>query len=87
MLLILKYYNLMSNLFVARNYSFVFVLFHKVICKFVIGCVSEGTLSGGVNQQGIDHYNNLIDELIKNGKKLCCYYYYLLSISILAVTK
>ncbi|CAB4310939.1 unnamed protein product [Prunus armeniaca] len=27
----------------------------------------EGTLSGGVNQQGIDHYNNLIDELIKNG--------------------
>ncbi|KAH7518232.1 hypothetical protein FEM48_Zijuj09G0149600 [Ziziphus jujuba var. spinosa] len=27
----------------------------------------NGTLSGGINQQGIDHYNRLIDELIKNG--------------------
>ncbi|XP_040372929.1 beta-glucosidase 24 [Rosa chinensis] len=27
----------------------------------------KGTLSGGINQEGIDHYNNLIDELIKNG--------------------
>ncbi|KAM2438153.1 hypothetical protein ACFX1W_015177 [Malus domestica] len=26
----------------------------------------RGTLSGGVNQEGIDHYNNFIDELIKN---------------------
>ncbi|KAF7844028.1 putative prolyl 4-hydroxylase 7 [Senna tora] len=26
-----------------------------------------GSLSGGVNQEGIDHYNNLINELIKNG--------------------
>ncbi|XP_038709412.1 beta-glucosidase 24-like [Tripterygium wilfordii] len=25
----------------------------------------DGTLSGGVNQEGIDHYNGLIDELIK----------------------
>ncbi|KAI6682739.1 hypothetical protein NL676_028652 [Syzygium grande] len=28
----------------------------------------SGSLSGGVNQEGIDHYNNLIDELIKNGE-------------------
>ncbi|KAL6177603.1 hypothetical protein ACLB2K_049128 [Fragaria x ananassa] len=27
----------------------------------------NGTLSGGINQEGIDHYSNLIDELIKNG--------------------
>ncbi|KAL3748052.1 hypothetical protein ACJRO7_009299 [Eucalyptus globulus] len=27
----------------------------------------SGSLSGGVNQEGIDHYNNLIDELITNG--------------------
>ncbi|KAI5356404.1 hypothetical protein L3X38_009299 [Prunus dulcis] len=27
----------------------------------------KGTLSGGVNQEGIDHYNSLIDELLKNG--------------------
>ncbi|KAF8036947.1 hypothetical protein BT93_B0005 [Corymbia citriodora subsp. variegata] len=27
----------------------------------------SGSVSGGVNQEGIDHYNNLIDELIKNG--------------------
>ncbi|KAF7833956.1 beta-glucosidase 24-like [Senna tora] len=26
-----------------------------------------GSLSGGVNQEGIDHYNSLINELIKNG--------------------
>ncbi|XP_050259277.1 furostanol glycoside 26-O-beta-glucosidase-like [Quercus robur] len=29
----------------------------------------KGTLSGGVNQEGIDHYSNLIDELLKNGIK------------------
>ncbi|KAE8686210.1 Beta-glucosidase 16 [Hibiscus syriacus] len=29
----------------------------------------NGTLSGGINQKGIDHYNNLIDELIKIGVK------------------
>ncbi|XP_015879544.3 beta-glucosidase 13 [Ziziphus jujuba] len=29
----------------------------------------KGSLSGGVNQQGVDHYNSLIDELIKNGIK------------------
>ncbi|KAM1014157.1 hypothetical protein FF1_043988 [Malus domestica] len=27
----------------------------------------NGTLSGGINQAGIDYYNNLIDEVIKNG--------------------
>ncbi|XP_038683079.1 beta-glucosidase 24-like [Tripterygium wilfordii] len=26
----------------------------------------DGTLSGGVNQEGIDHYDGLIDELVKN---------------------
>ncbi|KAL4323885.1 hypothetical protein GQ457_11G028470 [Hibiscus cannabinus] len=29
----------------------------------------NGTLSGGINQEGIDHYNTLIDELIKIGVK------------------
>ncbi|PRQ17029.1 putative beta-glucosidase [Rosa chinensis] len=29
----------------------------------------NGSLSGGINQQGVDHYNSLIDELIKNGIK------------------
>ncbi|KAF7850283.1 hypothetical protein BT93_L5656 [Corymbia citriodora subsp. variegata] len=29
--------------------------------------VPSGSLSDGVNQKGIDHYNNLIDELINNG--------------------
>ncbi|KAB2633191.1 beta-glucosidase 13-like [Pyrus ussuriensis x Pyrus communis] len=27
----------------------------------------KGSLSGGINQEGIDYYNSLIDELIKNG--------------------
>lgn len=30
----------------------------------------DGSLSGGVNQMGIDHYNSLIDELIKYGNQL-----------------
>ncbi|XP_022738214.1 beta-glucosidase 13-like [Durio zibethinus] len=29
----------------------------------------DGTLSGGINQEGVNHYNNLIDELIKHGIK------------------
>lgn len=31
---------------------------------------ADGSLSGGINQEGIDHYNSMIDELIRNGKKL-----------------
>ncbi|KAM7486321.1 hypothetical protein LguiA_002330 [Lonicera macranthoides] len=27
----------------------------------------DGTVRGGINQKGIDHYNNVIDELIANG--------------------
>lgn len=34
---------------------------------------AEGSLSGGINQEGVDHYNSLIDELIRNGKKLQVY--------------
>lgn len=29
-----------------------------------------GKISGGVNQQGVDFYNNLIDELVSNGQVL-----------------
>ncbi|KAL5563264.1 hypothetical protein UlMin_033011 [Ulmus minor] len=29
----------------------------------------QGSLSGGINQEGINYYNDLIDELIKNGIK------------------
>ncbi|KAM5571714.1 beta-glucosidase 13-like [Rosa sericea] len=29
----------------------------------------KGSLSGGINQEGVDHYNSLIDELIRNGIK------------------
>lgn len=28
---------------------------------------ADGTVSGGINQEGIDFYNNFINELIKNG--------------------
>ncbi|KAF7833963.1 beta-glucosidase 24-like [Senna tora] len=33
----------------------------------IIKPIQEGSLSGGLNQEGIDHYNDLINELIKNG--------------------
>lgn len=29
---------------------------------------AEGSISGGVNQLGVDHYNRPINELIRNGK-------------------
>ncbi|KAL5545021.1 hypothetical protein UlMin_008805 [Ulmus minor] len=29
----------------------------------------SGSLSGGINQEGINHYNNVIDELVKHGIK------------------
>ncbi|KAB2633186.1 beta-glucosidase 13-like [Pyrus ussuriensis x Pyrus communis] len=31
--------------------------------------LSKGSLSSGINQEGMDHYNSFIDELIKNGEK------------------
>ncbi|KAJ7982298.1 Beta-glucosidase [Quillaja saponaria] len=30
---------------------------------------AEGKLSGGINEEGIEHYNNLINELIANGQE------------------
>ncbi|KAF1001475.1 hypothetical protein AG4045_002451 [Apium graveolens] len=33
------------------------------------GLPSDGTVSGGINQDGIDFYNSFIDELIKNDEK------------------
>ena len=37
--------------------------------SFFLVCV-DGTLSGGINHEGINHYNSLIDELIKHGDQL-----------------
>jgi len=30
--------------------------------------IADGKLSGGINQEGIDYYNNVINELLANGK-------------------
>ena len=42
-------------------------------CLFIFLFIStnniDGTLEGGVNQEGIDFYNNLIDELLANGMR------------------
>ncbi|KAL2934462.1 Furostanol glycoside 26-O-beta-glucosidase [Bienertia sinuspersici] len=41
----------------------------------------NGTIESGINQEGIDFYNNLIDELIENGSLLSpCILLYNLSI-------
>lgn len=36
--------------------------------------LAEGNLKGGISQEGIDYYNNLIDEVIKNGKLIIVAY-------------
>jgi len=33
---------------------------------------SEGKLSGGINEEGVKYYNNLINELLAKGKKSIC---------------
>lgn len=39
-----------------------------LISLFFIKKLAEGTVSGGVNQEGIDFYNKFINELLQNGK-------------------
>ena len=29
----------------------------------------DGSMSGGINQEGVDHYNRLIDKVVEIGKK------------------
>lgn len=42
----------------------------------------DGKLSGGINQEGIDYYNNLINELVANGKNTNFIFVYALHFSI-----
>ena len=35
-----------------------------------LGLISEGKLSGGVNQEGIEYYNKLINRLLGKGQEL-----------------
>ena len=34
---------------------------------YIINLHADGTVAGGVNQEGINFYNSFINELIKNG--------------------
>ena len=36
---------------------------------------AEGKLNGGINQEGVKYYNNLINELIANGQNPNFFYY------------
>jgi beta-glucosidase len=40
-----------------------FLIFHLILSL----TNADGKLSGGINQEGIDYYNNLINELVANG--------------------
>jgi beta-glucosidase len=43
-------------------------MFHILIFFFNFNKLSiEGKLNGGINQEGIKYYNNLINELLANG--------------------
>lgn len=48
-----------------KNYqlSFLIISFNLIIWLWFI----DGKLSGGVNEKGIEYYNNLINELVANG--------------------
>ncbi|CAI0416334.1 unnamed protein product [Linum tenue] len=47
--------------------SIVSPLYIYLFYSKVVGWISAGKLSGGVNKQGVDYYNNLIDSLLSNG--------------------
>ncbi|RWW09951.1 hypothetical protein GW17_00026537, partial [Ensete ventricosum] len=51
------------------RYLLVFPILIKILktCFALYPSFAEGTLLGGVNPEGIKYYNNLIDELLKNG--------------------
>jgi beta-glucosidase len=40
---------------------------NKCFSFFTSLTIADGKLSGGINQEGIDYYNNLINELVANG--------------------
>ena len=35
--------------------------------SFIMRIMADGSLSGGINWEGVHHYNKLIDELVSNG--------------------
>lgn len=37
--------------------------------------MADGSLSGGINKEGIRYYNNLINELLLKGIRSCLHYY------------
>jgi hypothetical protein len=43
------------------------LVFHNEI-KLELNCFLGGNLKGGINQEGVIYYNNLINELISSGK-------------------
>ena len=54
------------------SYSYFYTFNKKIlfdlINKYMYGFDVDGSLRGGINQEGIDHYNNVINELVRNGK-------------------
>ena len=46
----------------------IFCYFFTSSRSLMLVFLAAGKIEGGISQEGIDYYNNLINELIKNGK-------------------
>ena len=74
----LAYFFFYCQLEIMRSYLLIFL--------FISTNNIDGTLKGGVNQEGIYSYNNLIDELLANGRRQRTFFFFFFLITLIGLT-